>query len=878
MTMEGRKTEGVVRVLKAAESRKRDVVRRGARLVPALLAASFPFAATSAVAAAQAPVPKGLMETLAVLGLPSEAAAEPAVATSFAIAAGLAFAGILAAITGIRAARAARRIALDREASLSTLEARLDAAESILAAEPDAVFIWTPESLRAAPGTFQARPRIVGSTATLVDPSSGDLDFNYLLTRLEPENAGRLNTAVQRLRTRGARFSLHVQSTDGRTFEAEGRPAGALAVLWLRDVTGERAEVSRLKERLRQAEYSRGRFEEHLMQAPFAAWRRDGEGNLVWVNAAYARAVDAASPDDAVTRGLELLGEETLATLRRTLFDRSRARERSHAIMAGERHALDIIEQRLSDGVAGIAVDVSDLDEAEAELRRHIESHAATLDRVTTAVAICGPDKRLTFHNRAYETLWGLDPQWLDGGPSDNEILDELRARRRLPEQANFQAWKQSRMEIYTSTEPLEEFWHLPDGRTVKVLAQAHPFGGVIYLYENVTERLNLESSYNTLARVQRETIDHLYEGVAVFGSDGRLKLFNPAFLNIWGLDADKLGGEPHVNELIELCRPLMADEREWEALRNGVTGMSGMRTPQTGRLLRPDSTVVDYAMVPLPDGATLMTYVDVTDSTQMEQALRDRNDALETADRLKSEFISHVSYQLRTPLTNILGFGEILEAEMFGGLNPRQHEYMQGILESSETLIDVVNDILDLAVIEAGAMTLDLSDVELSEVIYATEEFAQRPAQKNKVVLRVECPKDIGTVRADEKRIKQIMINLLSNSLAFTSPGDTIIVGAARHESSVELYVEDTGIGIKPEFQGNVFDRFEAHGGSDRRRGAGLGLSLVRSFVELHGGWVTLESAPDVGTRVTCHLPVRAAPPATGIATTPAPTRVEAG
>jgi signal transduction histidine kinase len=214
----------------------------------------------------------------------------------------------------------------------------------------------------------------------------------------------------------------------------------------------------------------------------------------------------------------------------------------------------------------------------------------------------------------------------------------------------------------------------------------------------------------------------------------------------------------------------------------------------------------------------------------------------------------------------------------MFGTLNPRQHEYMQGILESSETLIDVVNDILDLAVIEAGAMTLDLSDVELSEVIYATEEFAQRPAQKNKVVLRVECPKDIGTVRADEKRIKQIMINLLSNSLAFTSPGDTIIVGAARHESSVELYVEDTGIGIKPEFQGNVFDRFEAHGGSDRRRGAGLGLSLVRSFVELHGGWVTLESAPDVGTRVTCHLPVRAAPPATGIATTPAPTRVEAG
>ncbi len=863
--------------MKAAEGRNWRRFLRAGCAAPALLLGLVPQSA-AARATQPAPLSNGLIETLTALGLPPEAAADPALATSYAVAAGLAFAGVLAAITGLRASRIARRVALERETSLAALEARLDAAEAILAAEPDAVFIWTPETLRAAPGTFQARPRIVGSTATLVDPSSGDLDFSYLLTRLEPENAGRLNTAVQRLRTRGARFSLHVQSTDGRTFEAEGRPAGALAVLWLRDVTGERAEVSRLKERLRQAEYSRGRFEEHIGAAPFPAWRRSDDGALVWVNAAYARAVDAASPEDAVARGLELLNEETLSSLRRALFDRARARERSHAIMAGERRALDIVEQRMSDGVAGIAIDVSDLDEAEAELRRHIESHAATLDRVTTAVAICGPDKRLTFRNRAFETLWGLDPHWLDGGPSDGEMLDELRARRRLPEQANFQAWKQQRMEIYTSTEPVDEYWHLPDGRTIKLLAQAHPFGGVIYLYENVTERLNLESSYNTLARVQRETIDHLYEGVAVFGSDGRLKLYNPAYANIWNLGDDDLGGEPHVNELVEMCRPLLNDDAEWEILKNGVTNMSGIRTQVTGRLDRPDGSVVDYAQVPLPDGATLMTYVDVTDSTRMEQALRDRNDALETADRLKSEFISHVSYQLRTPLTNILGFGEILETEMFGPLSPRQHEYMQGILESSETLIDVVNDILDLAVIEAGAMTLDLSDVELSEVIYATEEFAQRPAQKNKVTLKVECPKDIGIVRADEKRIKQIMINLLSNSLAFTSPGDTIVIGAARRDNSVELYVEDTGDGIKPEFQSNVFDRFEAHSSSDRRRGAGLGLSLVRSFVELHGGWVTLESAPDVGTRVTCHLPVRAAPPATQPSASPVPTKLEVG
>jgi signal transduction histidine kinase len=832
------------------------LARLRARLAGSVGILALSLATTSAHAAPK--LPENLPDALTNLGL-SANASDHTVSLYLIGALGLALLGFGAAALGVRAARRARRLVLEREADMARVDARLHAAESILAAEPDAVFIWTPESLRAAPGTFQSRPRIVGSTATLVDPASGDLDFAYLLTRLEPEGAGRLNTAVQRLRTRGARFSLHVQSIDGRTFEAEGRPAGALAVLWLRDVTGERAEVSRLKDRLRQADAARARFEAHIMTAPFPAWRRNEEGRLAWVNAAYARAVDAQTPEDAVLRSLELLDEDVLASLRRRLFDREQASERSHAIMAGERRGIEVFEQRVEGGTAGIAVDVTALDAAEAELRRHIQSHAATLDRVTTAVAICGPDKRLKFRNRAFESLWDLDPQWLDTEPTDSEILDQLRSLRRLPEQANFQAWKQKRMELYTSPDPVDEYWHLPDGRIIKLLGQAHPFGGVIYVYENVTDQLNLESSYNTLARVQRETIDQLYEGVAVFGPDGCLKLSNPAYARIWNLTDEQLKGEPHVNDIAAATEKLYADEAQAAAFRIRLTDEGAARVTTTGRLERSNNTVIDYAAVPLADGATLLTYVDVTDGLRVENALRERNDALETADRLKSEFISHVSYQLRTPLTNILGFGEILETEMFGKLNERQHEYTQGILDSSDTLLDVVNDILDLAVIEAGAMTLDLSDVVINDVITAAEQFAHHPAQKNRVQVLVERGENLGSVRADEKRIKQIMINLLSNALAFTSPGDTITIGAKRLDNMVELSVADTGIGIKPEHQATVFDRFEAHSGSDRRRGAGLGLSLVRSFVELHGGSVTLESEPGIGTRVTCHLPVRA-------------------
>lgn len=796
------------------------------------------------------------METI---GFSPEMAVDPAMALNTSITVGALGLSATCCLWALRASRRASKGAMDADMQVSTLAARIDDAEAILAAEPDAVFIWTPETMVAKPGTLQARPRILGATAGLADPATGELDFEYLLSRLEGEHPDLLRQAVDRLRSRGARFSLVVQSRDGRIFEAEGRPAGAQAVLWFRDVTGERAEVVRLSERLRAAESAREKFAEYTDSLSLPAWRRDGEDRLVWVNAAYVHAVEGASAQEVIEQGQELLSEEARSESRRQLADMHKADHRTYTVVAGERRALNIRESVLNEGTAGLAVDVTELEHTQGELQRHIGAHASTLNHLATAVAIFGPDQHLAFFNDAFQGLWSLEHSFLESEPLDSAVLDELRTRRRLPEQANYQEWKSKRLEKYTAPEASEEYWHLPDGRTIRAVTQPHPFGGVIYLYENVTERVNLESSYTALEEVQRETLDNLYEGVAVFGTDGQLKLFNPAYAQTWRLEEDELNQSPHINDIILACSQLYDDGEMWDEVRSFITGVGRARTEVAGRIERPDGNVTDYALVPLPDGATLLAYVDVTDSTRIERALRDRNEALETADRLKSEFVSHMSYQLRTPLTNIIGFGEILEAEMFGGLNAKQQEYMAGILESSHQLLDVVNDILDLATVEAGAMTLEVSTVDITKVLTAAEEFATRTAQKGKLSLTVECPADIGTIEADERRIKQIMINLLSNALSFTRPGDAILIGAQREEDELLLYVSDTGDGIKPEHQATVFDRFESRdGGPESPRGAGLGLSLVKSFIELHGGWVTLESEPNVGTRVTCHLPIK--------------------
>ncbi len=802
------------------------------------------------------PVMAVVAPLLEVLGVAAGQAGDPVFALNFLIAVLGISLGIACAYWAAKTSARMRSLRALHAKEVEALGERVDTVEAILASEPDALLIWSPDTLIAKPGTLQSRPRIAGSTAALADPATGDVDYEVVLRRLVPQAGAALRAAVDRLRSRGARFSLTAQSTDGRTFEAEGRPAGAQAVVWIRDVSGERAEISRFVDRASVAERGRDQLMEHLNALSMPAWRRDSEGRLQWVNQAYVLAVEAGSADEVIERGTELLSEETLEKAGHVIAARQTSHQRLHAIVSGERRALDVTDMCLSSGSAGIAIDVTELDNAQGELKRHIEAHSGTLDRLATPVAIFGADKHLRFFNNAYLKFWGLDGEWLASEPADSEILDTLRTSRRLPEQANFPAWKAQLLKIYQATEPLEEFWYLPDGQTVRMLAQAHPLGGVIYIYENVTEQLSLKSSYNTALRVQGETLDNLFEGVAVFGSNGRLKLHNPVYADIWHLSAEQLADEPHISDIVEACRGLYEDRVIWDELKSCLTSPDARRQ-LAHRMERRDGTTIDCATTPLPDGATLVTFVDITDATRIERALRDRNDALETADRLKSEFIGHVSYQLRTPLTSIIGFGEILESEMFGELLPKQHEYTQDILNSSHELLTTVDDILDLSSIEAGAMTLDLSEVALEEVIQSVGQFAQQRAQKARISLLLDCPADIGTLRADNKRIRQIMINLVSNAISFTQTGDTVTVGARRGANEMQLFVTDTGDGIKPEHQAMVFDRFEARAGSDRRRGAGLGLSLVKSFVELHGGWVTLESEPEVGTRVTCHLPL---------------------
>jgi len=339
-----------------------------------------------------------------------------------------------------------------------------------------------------------------------------------------------------------------------------------------------------------------------------------------------------------------------------------------------------------------------------------------------------------------------------------------------------------------------------------------------------------------------------------VYGSDGRLKLHNPAYLKIWGLSKDDLAGEPHIGEIVDKMRAVLDDGSDWTAMKQEITAKVTAHAAASSQLHRSDGSILQVATVPLPDGNVLLTYLDVTDTARVERALRERNEALETAGRLKSEFIANVSHELRTSLNAVIGFAEILANRYFGALNPRQLDYSHSILGSARLLLRLINDILDLATIEAGYMVLETGRIEVCGMLHSVLSLTRERAQSCDLELDLRCPTEIGVIDGDERRLKQALFNLISNAIKFTPPGGAIRVEAARDEDALLLIVADTGVGIAPADQARVFEKFEP---GVRHSGAGLGLSLVRSLIELHGGTIVIESASGQGTKITCRLPV---------------------
>jgi signal transduction histidine kinase/HAMP domain-containing protein len=264
----------------------------------------------------------------------------------------------------------------------------------------------------------------------------------------------------------------------------------------------------------------------------------------------------------------------------------------------------------------------------------------------------------------------------------------------------------------------------------------------------------------------------------------------------------------------------------------------------------------------PANDVEMLRTFADqaviALESVRLITEIKRKSAELEVAGKHKSEFLASMSHELRTPLNAIIGFSEALLEEMFGGLNPKQAEYLHDIHSSGHHLLSLINDILDLSKIEAGRMDLELSRFSVATALQSTFTLMRERASRGNVSLRLQCGDSLGEWVADERKFRQIMINLMSNAVKFTPAGGSVSVNAMADTGELQVAVSDTGIGIRDEDQQLVFEEFRQASGNHMAKveGTGLGLALTRKLVELHGGTISLQSEFGRGSTFVVRLP----------------------
>jgi signal transduction histidine kinase/PAS domain-containing protein len=734
----------------------------------------------------------------------------------------------------LRDGRAANNRASEQ---VATLRARVDEYEALLSGAREMVVLWTEAG---------AGPRFLGQCSVLLPPGrrpEAVLDFHAWLVDADAVAMAR---AIEGLRVNGRTFELTLRTRDGRVIRASGSLLGDGTALRLRPAIAPAAEGTAVPDPVPAPDRATARTVLGNLARP--AFLRDAKGRLVFVNQAYhdlARAMGRRSTDAEPAQLIDF-----------TALQSNGGREALQFTL-GELGPHELVEFPLEGGSAGYlqprpAAPASEKDASLAHL-------SAIIDALATPIAIFNASRGLVQFNRAYAALWGLDPNWLTHGMDERVILDKLRTDGRLPNEPDYQGWRARHLTSYQLKVPKElDPWHLPDGRTIQVIAApAGPKGGVIYVFDDMTDQLNLKSQHKAVLDVQRSTLNALTEAVAVFGTNGRLTLSNPRLSTLWKVPTNLLDANPHIDQISEAVAKALPDDGAtiWRDLKRSIIDLNPTRSDQQGRITRADGKLIDFATTRLPDGQTMMTFLDVTESANYQRVLKERNEALITADRLKDAFVQNVSYELRSPLTNIIGFADLLSSGTAGALNDKQRSYTDYIRSSSVTLGVLIDNILDLQTVDAGIAELRPELQDITALVEKARAGVLATDGGQSINLKVTIEKDLPPFIADGTRIVQVLYNLLSNAARFSEPGGEIKLLVSGRTGRIQFVVEDDGAPMSDEMRAAMLGNDTASA-SARQRGAGLGLAIVRAFVSLHGGTISLEKREPRGSRIIVSLP----------------------
>jgi len=475
---------------------------------------------------------------------------------------------------------------------------------------------WAQSELRQADTQIAFRDALLatGSDSIVVlSPedrhlTSADGANTLLMAAMNGPDSRRVATALGALTQEGESFELVARGAQtGEIIAIRGRTVAGRAVAYAKNMG---PTVPALD------------YNVLLDAVPAPVWVRGSDLSLRWGNQAFLEAANMPNLQSALAMNASLQKSETdlVASVLESGSDIEATR---YGLVDGERRAFSLKFVRLPDSsVAGFAVDMTQRAQAEGKLRLHTEATVDMLEGLSGAIAIFDSAQKLETFNSAYARLWGFEDKWLETHPTMNDILDRQRATRKLPEQPDYAGWKAAQLRLFEAcVQPYEEFWHLANGQSLRISVRPHLLGGLVFMIEDISEKLRLEASFKLLVQVQRATLDTVEDGIAIFGPDGRLVLFNAHFAKLWKLEEDELQTQPHFTKVASLAEGRVGRDGIWGIISAGIVSAEPERCNDWGKVVRADGRVISLSMSRLPNGATIATFSDLTDLQKFEEA-----------------------------------------------------------------------------------------------------------------------------------------------------------------------------------------------------------------------------------------------------------------
>jgi PAS domain S-box-containing protein len=484
------------------------------------------------------------------------------------------------------------------------------------------------------------------------------------------------------------------------------------------------------------------------------------------------------------------------------------------------------------------------------------------IEHFSSAVALFDSEDRLLLFNDSYVKIFGPGADMIGPGMTFEELARLQVKYGMIPvAQGREEEWVAERLAQHRN--PIEEFEvERSDGRWVRIREERTANGGLFLTVTDITETKIMERAERDIRDRLRAVIDHLPAGLVLKDGNGVHMLANQQFQELYGLQGREVIGSTAAEHFPEVQAEVIA-EQDRTVLRTGIPMEAEMEVTR----LDGEKVFCMITRFPVLDSSghaigVGSIHVNISEIKEKERQLRIARDEAERANHAKSAFLANMSHELRTPLNAIIGFSEIMEQGLFGPLgNPQYRGYAEDIRRSASHLLSIISDILDLSKIEAGRMELHEELIDIAQVVGSCRTIVKEAAANAELSLRIDVPEDLPPLYADKRSVRQILLNLLSNSIKFTPSGGRIMVGA-RLEPNGEfaLVVSDTGVGMTADGIEIVLQPFgqieSAH--TRTHNGTGLGLPISKSLAEIHGGSMTVESTVGEGTEITVRFPAR--------------------